>query len=260
MFFYNDVLEPGDDTELCLIVVFDGPWTGNLWQAADFYLDGVFQAVQESNDAPEDLWGGDVWDNYETLLGMGDLYDRLEYEFSPDYADYFFEAGEFIYGYLCEMDGNGFVSTGSAWAEGEEYGRGLAMYFEYVKGHTISLELELQEGAKRVAVGDVWVDGNGYLNVTVDTTDYFINGSQMVMTELHLYASTEIPTVSSPGQFSYAYIPGDTFDDHTFDVTHIHENSEAKPRRAPTLPIQDVEDGDTIYLALHAVTGYCVNE
>lgn len=267
VFFYDGILESGADTTLCVIVVFDGPWMGNFWQGAKFTLEGTFQAVQASNDAPENVWGTGTWENYETVSGLPTKRDQLAVDFSEAYVNYFYDNDDFIYAYLCEMNGNNgngengngngtFESTGSAWGEGTPYGPGaqLPMYFEYTKGGSATIYLELQEGANRVAVGDITADGNGTIFINVSTEGYFYDGNPMVMNKAHLYASTEIPTQTAPGQYSFSHKPAGTFTTHEFVVTHIHENSEASG--APTKAVGDLTEGDIIYMVLHAETGY----
>ena len=268
VFYYNGgPLTPGDYTDFCVVLRFDGPWMGNLWQNADFIMSGTFQAVQASNDAPQEVWGESTWDNYQDVSNLDTSREQLAATFGDIYADYFYDNGEFIYAYLCEMNGNDngngeFVGTGSAWGEGTPYGPGepgfqIAMYFDYVKGSVLTVELELQEGATRLAVGDIWVDGNGTLYVRVSTEDYYFENDPnkpMAMTEAQLYASTKIPEESAPGQFPYEHKPAQPFTEYTFEVTHIHNNPNAEGD--PDIAISDLEDGSKIYLALHAVTGY----
>ena len=133
MFFYDGILEPDDDTNLCIVVVFDGPWMGNLWQGATITLEGTFQAVQSSNDAPEEFWGEDVWENYENVIALTDARARLAADFSDAYVDYFYnEDGDFYYWYLCILNGNGnggwFDET--AWG-GDTEGDGPAWWFYF---------------------------------------------------------------------------------------------------------------------------------
>ena len=112
-FFYaGGPVAPGDSTNLCLVVVFDGEMMGNIWQAAQFnQVNGVFNAVQASNDAPAEVWG-DAWN--PDWLAMG-AEEALREGTSNAYADYFWVEGDFQFEDCCDVeeengndnDGNG---------------------------------------------------------------------------------------------------------------------------------------------------------
>jgi len=104
VFFYaGGPLAPGEVTELCVMVKFDGPWMGNLWQGATFTIGGgEFQAVQASNNAPQEVWGQAVWDNYQAVKNAGDAKAQLAHSFGAKYADYFYDAqGNFLFTDCC---------------------------------------------------------------------------------------------------------------------------------------------------------------
>ena len=112
-FFYaGGPVAPGESANLCVVVVFDGEMMGNIWQAAQFnQLNGVFNAVQASNDAPAEVWG-DAWN--PDWLAMG-AEEALREGTSNAYADYFWVEGDFQFEDCCDVeeengndnDGNG---------------------------------------------------------------------------------------------------------------------------------------------------------
>ena len=104
VFFYaGGPLARGAVTELCVVVVFDGPWMGNLWQGATFTMGGgMFQAVQASNNAPEEVWGEAVWDNYQTVAAAEGDAARLKAGTDVLYAEYFYGAeDDFLFADCC---------------------------------------------------------------------------------------------------------------------------------------------------------------
>lgn len=133
VFFYADgPLAPGESTTLCTVLLFDGPWMGNLWQAAEFTMSGNFQAVQASNDAPQGVWGEGTWDNYQEVSEKDTPRLQLEATFGEAYANYFYENDTFIYAYLCEMEnGNGWYEKEETAFGGEEEGAGAAWWFYF---------------------------------------------------------------------------------------------------------------------------------
>lgn len=60
MYYTGEPIEPGESVQLCLCVLFNGELMDNIFQGATFTISGLFEAVQASNDAPEEVWG-DVW-------------------------------------------------------------------------------------------------------------------------------------------------------------------------------------------------------
>ena len=98
-FYYNDgPIAPGETVSLCLVVEFNGEMMGNIWQGAEFnQINGVFQAVQASNDAPDAVWGAG-WDWAEGLDDEAALREGT----SNAYADYFWVDGEFQFKACCE--------------------------------------------------------------------------------------------------------------------------------------------------------------
>ncbi len=91
------ILAPGEETELCMAVVFDGPYMDNLWQGAKFkYFGGTIEAIQTTNDAPEAIWG-ELWPFYANLFEDAETMNSYELlaEYVRDwYADYFYSNGE----------------------------------------------------------------------------------------------------------------------------------------------------------------------
>jgi len=97
--YYDGPLAPGDSTELCVVVYFEGPWMGNLWQNATFTIggdDAQFEAVQASNNAPSEVWGSEVWEDYREIADEETCYESLKTGTGEDYANYFYplENGE----------------------------------------------------------------------------------------------------------------------------------------------------------------------
>jgi len=97
-FYYADgPLATGEVAELCMVVVFDGPWMGNLWQGATFTMGGgMFQAVQISNNAPDEVWG-EGWDDCFDASPE----DRLANKIDAVYAGYFYDNGGFLFEECC---------------------------------------------------------------------------------------------------------------------------------------------------------------
>jgi predicted ribosomally synthesized peptide with SipW-like signal peptide len=99
-FYYaGGPIEPCTTVCFCVIVVFDGPWMGNLWQGATFTMGGgMFQAVQASNDAPEEVWG-EGWDDFFGFSGC----ERLAAGTDPTYASYFCDNSDFLFEECCDL-------------------------------------------------------------------------------------------------------------------------------------------------------------
>jgi len=93
-FYYTDgPIAPGDSVELCAVVAFDGELMNNVWQAADWkQINGVFEAVQASNNAPAEVWGAG-WDWADGLSAAA----ALQQGTSTAYANYFYENGTFLF-------------------------------------------------------------------------------------------------------------------------------------------------------------------
>ena len=99
-FYYTGgPIAPDETVKLCLVTVFDGEMMGNLWQAADFnQVNGMFQAIQASNDAPDAVWGAG-WNWAEGL----DAEAALREGTSNAYANYFYVEGEFQFEDCCDL-------------------------------------------------------------------------------------------------------------------------------------------------------------
>ena len=169
VFFYDGILAPGAETKLCYIVIFDGPWMGNLWQGATFTINGLFQAVQSSNDAPQAVWGDAVWANYENVSALTEPRDRLEYDFGTAYADYFYDDYTFKYAYLCEF-GNGEYWYETAFGGDFEGDSAAWWYFFDTQGpetQQIYVAQTIDGGTVTVAVL-VETNGNGLNKITID--------------------------------------------------------------------------------------------
>jgi predicted ribosomally synthesized peptide with SipW-like signal peptide len=97
-FYYMDgPIAPGEVVELCVIVVFDGLLMNNVWQAAKWeQLNGQFQAVQASNNAPTEVWGAG-WDWAAGMTAEQALRDGT----SNPYANYFYDSGVFQFSDCC---------------------------------------------------------------------------------------------------------------------------------------------------------------
>lgn len=112
-FFYaGGPVAPGESVNLCVVAVFDGEMMGNIWQAAQFnQVNGVFNAVQASNDAPAEVWGA-AWNPDWFAMGAE---EALRAGTSNAYANYFWVDGEFQFEDCCDVeeengndnDGNG---------------------------------------------------------------------------------------------------------------------------------------------------------
>jgi len=105
-FYYKGGAIPGtnsteDNTEapydvdryvrLCVLVIFDGDQMENGFQGANFTLNGEFEAIQASNEAPETAWWADMSDpSWEDWIGMSDA-KALEAGTNTAYAQYFYE-------------------------------------------------------------------------------------------------------------------------------------------------------------------------
>ena len=101
-FYYADgPIGPGETVTLSVVVVFDGEMMGNIWQAAEFnQINGVFEAVQASNEAPSEVWGAD-WD--PAWLAM-DCEGALIEGTSGAYAAYFYTGGSFNFEDCCSQN------------------------------------------------------------------------------------------------------------------------------------------------------------
>lgn len=81
---FPDGLEPGKEVELRLIVFFDGEMTDDDYQAEDFTLGTIAEAVQATHGAPSLVWGS-VWDqiNDEDYSYDYDFWDEYWQTFNP---------------------------------------------------------------------------------------------------------------------------------------------------------------------------------
>jgi len=89
----DDGIESGGKVNLCVMVIFDGETMKNVYQGATFTLNGQFEAIQASNDAPETEW----WDTLENpswaeWIAMTNG-EALEAGTSTEYAQYFYDTG-----------------------------------------------------------------------------------------------------------------------------------------------------------------------
>jgi len=120
----------------------------------------------------------------------------------------------------------------TAWGDGDEFGKGWAMYFEYT-GDPATVTVDLLAG-QYMDAGDVTatIDGD-YLVVTYNVDDdWDLLGS-------HLYVGLEAPTKSAPGLFPY--------------------NQDDFPSGVYTIALADIGyGGETIYIAAHAVVEHFV--
>jgi hypothetical protein len=57
IYYVGDPVSSGDVVPLLLKIVFDGPLTHNGYQGATLTLKGTVEAVQASNNAPNEYWG-----------------------------------------------------------------------------------------------------------------------------------------------------------------------------------------------------------
>lgn len=94
---------PDETITLCILVHFNGPEMTNLYQGKTFTLNGLFQAVQASNDAPSEVWGSSWNPDWFILSEEAALIAGT----SAQYAAYFFENGEFKFEPCVEENGNG---------------------------------------------------------------------------------------------------------------------------------------------------------
>ena len=104
----------GESVTLCILVHFNGIEMTNLYQGKTFTLNGIFQAVQASNDAPGEVWGG----SWNALFGMSDEAALISGT-SAEYASYFYENGVFKFEPCLEENGNG-NGNGNGGTNGEE--------------------------------------------------------------------------------------------------------------------------------------------
>ena len=230
VFFYDGVLRPDYYTVLCMVVVFDGPWMGNLWQGATLTLKGTFEAIQSSNDAPENFWGEDVWDNYIDVIGLSEAREQLEVDFSEAYVNYFYDGNVFRYAYLCELPPESWYETAFAGDTSGDDGRGWWYYFDMRLGspQTIWAGQHIRAGSASIVV-----DGE-FVKITLN----FDNGwgleegkSEAVKIKGYYFAERDLdpvlPTYRPPGGVLRDYKGTDTEitlpnPDPPFDVYVIH--------------------------------------
>ncbi len=100
-FYYAEgPVAPGESVNLCVVASFDGGLMGNIWQTAQFnQVNGTFQAVQASNEAPNEVWGAD-W-NPEWL--EMEPWEALVEGTSSSYADYFYDEDGFKFDECCDQ-------------------------------------------------------------------------------------------------------------------------------------------------------------
>lgn len=93
----------GETVTLCILVHFNGIEMNNLYQGKVFTLNGIFQAVQASNDAPTEVWGSSWNTEWFAMSEEAALIAGT----SATYASYFFENGVFKFEPCVEENGNG---------------------------------------------------------------------------------------------------------------------------------------------------------
>ncbi len=131
VFYYTGgPVDAGEVIELCVLVVFDGALMDNQFQGNTFTLTANFEAVQASNEAPSEVWGGE-WDpDWFALSGAAALLAGTD----ETYAAYFYDGDTFKFE-ACVENGNGGNGNGDGSGEtaygGDTEGAGAAWWYYF---------------------------------------------------------------------------------------------------------------------------------
>lgn len=173
IFFYTGgPVEAGEVIELCLLVVFDGELMENEFQGHTFTLSASFEAVQASNEAPSEVWGGD-WDpDWFALSDAAALLKGTD----EAYTAYFYDGDSFKFEACLEEsngnggngNGNGEVNEETAYG-GDTEGDGAAWWYYY---DTEGPEIQTVWAGQTIDVGTVTVsepdDGDVVIEINLN--------------------------------------------------------------------------------------------
>ncbi len=215
-FYYTGGPVPaGETVQLCILVIFDGEIMGNEFQENIFTLNGNFEAVQASNEAPSEVWGVD-WDtdwfamNEEAALLAGT---------DATYAAYFYEGGTFKFEPCAEEtngngngngndngngddNGNDNGSEETAWG-GDTEGDGAAWWYYYNTGGN---ETQTVWAGQTINIGSVTVSDpvNGEVTITINLDSGWALQAGNETVKIQGYAENDVP-VSRPSAGSFDY-------------------------------------------------------
>ncbi len=127
----GDALNAERFVQLCILVIFDGEGMVDAYQGKEFKLNGEFQAIQASNDAPADQWA-DGWD--QGWFAMGHK-AALVAGVSSGYADYFYDSNNFKFD-ACVAKGHYYIGLEDLPQDGDfdynDHGMSFAFNETYV--------------------------------------------------------------------------------------------------------------------------------
>ena len=197
IFYYTGgPVEAGEIIELCILVVFDGVLMENEFQGGTFTLSASFEAVQASNQAPAEVWGGE-WDpEWFALSGAAALLAGTD----ETYTAYFYDGDNFKFeACLEESNGNGGNGNGNG-NEETAFGGDTAVnvnspgawwyYFD-----TSGSAAQTIWAGQTIDVGTVTVsepdEGNVTIEINLDSGWELQAGSETV--KIQGYAQGELP-------------------------------------------------------------------
>ena len=194
-------------------VKLDGEGADNTFQGKVFKLKAVFEAVQCTNGAINEVWPEDPED--------------------PEDPE---EPGDY-------------TEVGSAWADGTPFSGGNAKYFVYNMGQGTEVNpvsINLYEGSNYNLTGQVLVwntQDTLYIKVATDSP-YSFNLT-------HMYPGLVPPEKHSPGQLGY--INGSSYiTEYTYEVSSVYTNWKEGPDERSEIPVASLDNDETIYIAVHA--------
>ncbi len=218
-FYYTGgPIQAGETVELCVLVLFDGNEMTNEFQGNIFTLNGGFEAVQASNEAPSELWGDD-WN--ADWFAMSEE-DALLAGTDSTYASYFYEGGIFKFEACAEEtngngngngndngNGNGENGNGSengseetAWG-GDTEGDGAAWWYYY---NTDGDETQTVWAGQTMDIGTVNVSEpeNGEVTITIILNSGWTLQAGSETVKIQGYAENAVPSFRpAAGNFDY---------------------------------------------------------
>jgi len=194
VFYYTGgPVEAGEIIELCILVVFDGVLMENEFQGGTFTLSASFEAVQASNQAPAEVWGGE-WDpEWFALSGAAALLAGTD----ETYTAYFYDGDNFKFeACLEESNGNGGNGNGQVIEEtafgGDTEGDGAAWWYYY---DTEGPEIQTVWAGQTIDIGTVTVSDpvNGEVTIEISLNGWELQADSEAV-KIQGYARNDIPT------------------------------------------------------------------
>lgn len=194
VFYYTGgPVEAGEVIELCILVVFDGVLMENEFQGGTFTLSASFEAVQASNQAPDEVWGGE-WDpEWFALSGAAALLAGTD----EAYTAYFYDGDNFKFeACLEESNGNGGNGNGQVNEEtafgGDTEGDGAAWWYYY---DTEGPEIQTVWAGQTIDIGTVTVSDpvNGEVTIEISLNGWDLQADSEAV-KIQGYDRNDIPT------------------------------------------------------------------